>query len=91
MESEAQDGCSCPARLCINLELRTGGPCCARQEPHRPANRLVWPRRGVRNPEEARGVFRAVPVPPELLDALDMVHGIREAQRRGQVQAPLWP
>jgi integrase/recombinase XerD len=38
-----------------------------------------------------RGVFRAVPVPPELLDSLDMVHGIREAQRRGQVQAPLWP
>jgi hypothetical protein len=28
-----------------------------------------------------RGVYRAVPVPPELLDALDMVHGIREAQR----------
>src|SRR5215210_5124371 len=24
-----------------------------------------------------RGVFRAVPVPPELLDTLDMVHGIR--------------
>ena len=38
-----------------------------------------------------RGVFRAVPVPPELLDTLDMVHGIREAQRRGQVQALLWP
>ena len=28
------------------------------------------------------GIFRAVPVPPELLDALDLVHGIREAQRR---------
>ncbi len=38
-----------------------------------------------------KGVFRAVPVPPELLDTLDMVHGIREAQRRGQVQALLWP
>src|SRR4051812_28765379 len=38
-----------------------------------------------------RGVFRAVPVPPELLDALDLVHGIREAQRRGQVKTPLWP
>jgi hypothetical protein len=38
-----------------------------------------------------RGIFRAVPVPPELLDTLDMVHGIREAQRRGQVQALLWP
>ena len=30
------------------------------------------------------GIFRAVPVPPELLDALDLVHGIREAQRRGR-------
>ena len=38
-----------------------------------------------------RGVFRAVPVPPELLDALDMVHGIREAQRRGRATALLWP
>src|SRR3954464_4678664 len=38
-----------------------------------------------------RGVFRAVPVPPELLDALDLVHGIREAQRRGQAKALLWP
>ena len=34
---------------------------------------------------------RAVPVPPELLDMLDMVHGIREAQRRGQTKALLWP
>ena len=38
-----------------------------------------------------RGVFRAVPVPPELLDTLDMVHGIREAQRRGSAKALLWP
>ena len=38
-----------------------------------------------------RGVYRTVPVPPELLDALDMVHGIREVRRRGQVQALLWP
>src|ERR671915_1445941 len=30
-----------------------------------------------------RGVFRAVPVPPALLDALDLVHGVRVAQRRG--------
>src|SRR3954465_13874721 len=37
------------------------------------------------------GVFRAVPVPPELLDALDLVHGIREAQRRGEAKALLWP
>jgi site-specific recombinase XerD len=28
---------------------------------------------------------------PQLLDTLDMVHGIREAQRRGQVGALLWP
>ena len=29
-----------------------------------------------------RGIYRAVPVPPALLDALDMVHGVREAQGR---------
>src|SRR3954471_19341271 len=38
-----------------------------------------------------QGVYRAVPVPPELLDALDLVHGIREAQRRGHAKALLWP
>ena len=38
-----------------------------------------------------KGVYRAVPVPPELLDALDLVHGIREAQRRGAAKALLWP
>jgi hypothetical protein len=37
-----------------------------------------------------RGIFRAVPVPPELQDALNMVHGIREAQRRGRATALLW-
>ena len=37
------------------------------------------------------GVFRAVPVPPELLDTLDLVHGIRVAQRRGAASALLWP
>ena len=31
--------------------------------------------------------YRAVPVPPSLLDMLDMVHGIREGQTRGL----LWP
>src|SRR5215204_4721394 len=41
--------------------------------------------------QRKRGVFRAVPVPPELLDALDLVHGLREAQRRGQTKALLWP
>src|SRR4051812_10924176 len=40
-----------------------------------------------------RGVYRAVPVPPGLLDQLDLVHGLREAQRRGKghVDQPLWP
>jgi integrase/recombinase XerD len=38
-----------------------------------------------------RGVFRAVPVPPGLLDMLDMVHGIRQAQRRGRTKALFWP
>src|SRR3712207_1194808 len=37
------------------------------------------------------GVFRAVPVPSALLDMLDMVHGVRQAQRRGRAKAPLWP
>lgn len=38
------------------------------------------------------GVFRAVPVPPQLLDALDLVHGIRESQKgkdRGK-KTKLW-
>ena len=36
--------------------------------------------------------FRSVPVPPEYLDGLDMLHGIREAQkkRNQQEQPPLW-
>src|SRR3954452_9893067 len=39
------------------------------------------------------GFYRAVRVPPGLLDALDLVHGVREAQRRGRGHAdcPLWP
>ena len=37
------------------------------------------------------GIFRAVPVPPELLDMIDLVHGIRETQRRGAAAALLWP
>ena len=39
------------------------------------------------------GVYRSVPVPPALLDALDMVHGIREQQSgkgRGH-GVQLWP
>jgi integrase/recombinase XerD len=31
-----------------------------------------------------RGVYRVVPVPSGLLDTLDMVHGLREAQQRGK-------
>jgi integrase len=39
------------------------------------------------------GVYRAVPVPPSLLEALDLVHGIRELQaRRGKGRGiRLWP
>jgi integrase len=38
-----------------------------------------------------RGIYRAVPVPPAPLDTLDMVHGIREAQKRGgQSDRLLW-
>ena len=39
------------------------------------------------------GIYRAVPVPPALLDALDLVHGIREHQaRRGKGRGiKLWP
>ena len=39
------------------------------------------------------GVYRTVPVPPGLLDQLDLVHGVREAQKRGKGHAdrPLWP
>ncbi len=39
------------------------------------------------------GIYRAVPVPPALLDALDLVHGIREHQaRRGKGRSTrLWP
>ena len=39
------------------------------------------------------GIYRNVPVPPALLDALDMVHGIRELQsRRGKEYGELlWP
>lgn len=37
-------------------------------------------------------VYRAVPVPPDYLDLLNMAHGLREAQKsRKLAQAPLWP
>jgi Phage integrase family len=41
-----------------------------------------------------RNVYRAVPVPGTLIDQLDMVHGIREAQKRRKddiLEARLWP
>ncbi len=40
-----------------------------------------------------RDLFRPVPVPAAVLDALDLVHGLREAQRRrdGGKSAHLWP
>lgn len=39
-----------------------------------------------------KGVYRAVPVPKALLDALDLVHGIREAQEKkgGGRDVRLW-
>lgn len=37
------------------------------------------------------GIYRAVPVPPSLLEALDLVHGIREAQHRRGAAVRLWP
>lgn len=39
------------------------------------------------------GIYRAVPASPDLLELLDMVHGIREAHGRGKAElldAPLW-
>jgi integrase/recombinase XerD len=33
-----------------------------------------------------QGVHRQVPVPPELLDTLDMVHGLRERQKKGRAR-----
>ena len=40
-----------------------------------------------------RGLFRAVPVPAVVLDALDLVHGLREAQRARDdgKSVRLWP
>jgi integrase/recombinase XerD len=41
-----------------------------------------------------KGVYRAVPVPPEILDVLDMVHGISEAHKRSDsndLDKFLWP
>jgi integrase len=41
----------------------------------------------------SQGVYRAIPVPPSLVDTLDLVHGLKEIQRRGQrheLDQPLW-
>ena len=40
-----------------------------------------------------QGVYRAVPVPAPTLDQLDLVHAVRDAQRRGKGHADrkLWP
>ncbi len=38
-----------------------------------------------------RGVFRAVPIPPTLLDQLDLVHGVRAAQQDPEMaERRLW-
>jgi integrase len=43
--------------------------------------------------KRSTGIYRAVPVPPALLDALDLVHGVREPQsQRGKGRGVrLWP
>jgi integrase/recombinase XerD len=38
-----------------------------------------------------KGIRRRVPVPAELLDAIDMVHGIRQLQRKGRINTRIWP
>ena len=39
-----------------------------------------------------KGIYRAVPVPPHVIDALDLVHGVREAREgRDGGQPRLWP
>ena len=37
-----------------------------------------------------KGVFRLVPMPPEVLQALNLVHGVRERARAGESER-LWP
>jgi integrase len=40
------------------------------------------------------GVYRAVPMPQDALDTIDMVHGLQEEgkrKRRGRAESPLWP
>jgi integrase/recombinase XerD len=40
------------------------------------------------------GVYRAVPMPQDTLDTIDMVHGLQEGgkrKRKGRAETPLWP
>lgn len=39
-----------------------------------------------------KGVFRTVPLPPEFVDMLDLVHGLRKLQKKnGGKEIKLWP
>ena len=37
-----------------------------------------------------KGIFRAVPIPPSLIDALDLVHNIRKKKNSRAKQDPIW-
>jgi integrase/recombinase XerD len=37
-----------------------------------------------------KGVYRAVPIPPPLIDALDLVHNIRKKKQSAAKSKPLW-
>lgn len=37
-----------------------------------------------------KGIFRTVHLPPDLMERLDLVHGIRERQRQGKPGEQLW-
>lgn len=37
-----------------------------------------------------KGIFRAVPIPPSLIDALELVHDIRKKKRSRAKSKPLW-
>ncbi|MBP9838378.1 MAG: site-specific integrase [Proteobacteria bacterium] len=37
-----------------------------------------------------KGVFRAVPIPPSLIDALDLVHNIRKKKNSNLKSKPIW-
>jgi integrase/recombinase XerD len=37
-----------------------------------------------------KGIFRTVPLPPDFIERLDLVHGIRQRQRQGKTQELLW-